>query len=420
MGLPVSGRQPVCALYFADDATLLASSSQHLQALILAAEQWCVLTGMRLNVPKTKVLVLGAAGVPGGAFLVGGAQIEAVQRHKVLGLWFTSSEGFRDCFNPLRQAMWAAWGRIRAEYGRLRCAESAWLALQLFRVCVPPAGLYGAEVWGGWELRGAARKGRQQLEAAHLRMLKMLAGLRMSTPTEVVYRELEQEPLSHTWLLRSARFWNSIASPSCPALYRSVLQDCCRDAVVHDVHNWARDMWQALKRVDYFLALSVLDPPLIDLGCLSRKLAEAEAAKWRGLQQCPRTCASQGVMLVTYNAWFQRPAHCTVDLLALRVSPGKLRQLLRFRTGCHGLPVDVLRRGRGRVPRHQRVCSACGSGQVGDERHLVFECAALEPLRLQQPGLFEGCATMQQFMWQADLAGVARFISAGLALLQMV
>ena len=120
----------------------------------------------------------------------------------------------------------------------------------------------------------------------------------------------------------------------------------------------------------------------------SGKLVEAQAAKWRGLQQCPRTCASSEVMLVTYSAWFQRPQHCVTDLLKLRISPRRLRALLRFRTGCHGLPVDVLRRGRNRVQRHLRVCSVCGSGQVCDEQHLVFECGALQHLRLQRAHLF--------------------------------
>ena len=269
-----------------------------------------------------------------------------VQRHKVLGLWFTASEGFRNCFGPLKQSMWAAWGRVRADYGRLRCSESAWLELQLFMACVPPAGLYGAEVWGGLQLRGEARLGRLQLEAAHLRMLKMLLGLRRSTQTEVVYQESGQGPLSHTWLLRSARFWNGVARRQPSDLYHAVLQDCCRDAVVGDVHNWARGMWRALAAVGYSLQLSVVEVPVIDLACLHVKLAEAQAAKWSGLQRCPRTCASLGVMLVTYRAWFQRPQRCSADLLSLRVSPRRLRLLLRFRTGCHDLPVNVLRRGR--------------------------------------------------------------------------
>ena len=84
------------------------------------------------------------------------------------------------------------------------------------------------------------------------------------------------------------------------------------------------------------------------------------------------------------------------------------------------LPVNVLRRGPGRVERQLRVCSVCGSGQVCDEHHLVFECAALQALRGRWPHLFEGCATMQQFMWQADLVGVAEFISEGLEVLQCV
>ena len=420
VGLPVQGRQPVSGLYFADDATLLATSLQDLRALVAAAGEWCDLTGMQLSVPKTKALVLGQSGVQGGAVRYGSQDIEVVQRHKVLGLWFTASEGFRNCFGPLKQSMWAAWGRVRADYGRLRCSESAWLELQLFMACVPPAGLYGAEVWGGLQLRGEARLGRLQLEAAHLRMLKMLLGLRRSTQTEVVYQESGQGPLSHTWLLRSARFWNGVARRQPSDLYHAVLQDCCRDAVVGDVHNWARGMWRALAAVGYSLQLSVVEVPVIDLACLHVKLAEAQAAKWSGLQRCPRTCASLGVMLVTYRAWFQRPQRCSADLLSLRVSPRRLRLLLRFRTGCHDLPVNVLRRGPGRVERQLRVCSVCGSGQVCDEHHLVFECAALQALRGRWPHLFEGCATMQQFMWQADLVGVAEFISEGLEVLQCV
>ena len=380
----------------------------------------CDLVGMQLSVPKTKVLVLGLGEFSGGPVEVKGQALEVVQRHKVLGLWFSATEGFRNCFDPLRQSMWAAWGSIRSQYGKLQCAESAWLQLQLFQICVPPAGLYGAEIWGSWQLRGEARKGRLQIQAAHLRMLKMLLGLRASTQTEVVYRESGQEPLAHTWLLRSARFWNGIACRQFPDLYYCVLLDSCRDAAAHGVRNWARDMKEALAGVGYFLALSVTEVPVIDLACLGGKLVEGQAAKWRGLQQCPRTCASSGVMLVTYSAWFQRPQHCVTDLLKLRISPRRLRTLLRFRTGCHGLPVDVLRRGRNRVQRHLRVCSVCGSGQVCDEQHLVFECGALQHLRLQRAHLFGSCATMQQFMWQADLAGVAGFISEALDLLKCV
>ena len=48
---------------------------------------------------------------------------------------------------------------------------------------------------------------------------------------------------------------------------------------------------------------------------------------------------------------------------------------------------------------------------VGDERHLVFECSTVQHVRDKYPGLFSGPGqTMQQFMWQADIAGVVHFV----------
>jgi hypothetical protein len=48
---------------------------------------------------------------------------------------------------------------------------------------------------------------------------------------------------------------------------------------------------------------------------------------------------------------------------------------------------------------------------IGDERHLVFECPALQSIRDRYPGLFGAdIVTMQQFMWQLDIVGVAHFV----------
>ena len=76
---------------------------------------------------------------------------------------------------------------------------------------------------------------------------------------------------------------------------------------------------------------------------------------------------------------------------------------------CHGLPKDVGRRAH--TPRMQRVCQHCDLNEIGDEKHMVFACTAVQHIRERHAGLFSASiVTMLDFMWQADLVGVAKFV----------
>ena len=48
---------------------------------------------------------------------------------------------------------------------------------------------------------------------------------------------------------------------------------------------------------------------------------------------------------------------------------------------------------------------------LGDEKHLVFECPELDCFREEWSHLFQGPRTMQAFMWQDDMIGVANFVN---------
>ena len=53
----------------------------------------------------------------------------------------------------------------------------------------------------------------------------------------------------------------------------------------------------------------------------------------------------------------------------------------------------------------------CQQGVLGDEKHLVFECPALQDLRNRNKKLFKAPhgEAIILFMWQGDIIGVARF-----------
>ena len=404
-------RVPV--LGYADDFLLLATSQTELQALVHALEQFCQAVGMELCVPKTKVLVFhDGARVPCQLTCSTG-ELEQVDNFEYLGVFFGSDIGLHMAYDQLTRTMWGAWSLLQQRYRNLHCVPSVLLLLRLYQVCVPPAGSYGCEVWGFRRLSGDAQKARQRLASVPLQVLRQISGIRTDVPIAILFRELQEKPMQDLWLLRSVRFWNNLASLPATSLHRKIALDDCRDAVVFNTKNWAWSLHKALQKLGYSLAIAcnTMDP--ISLAQVRQQLQGQLNEQWESLDVCPRTCATQGARLCTYETWFVAP-HPRRHCLRISVSATTLRHFLRFRTGCHGLPVDQGRWGN-RVPRLQRFCQLCNNQAIGDERHIVFECPALHDLRARYDSLFRpSITTMRQFMWQDDLAQVAQFIKLSL------
>ena len=89
-----------------------------------------------------------------------------------------------------------------------------------------------------------------------------------------------------------------------------------------------------------------------------------------------------------------------------------MQRFLQFKLGCHGLPIATGRlAGAGRVDRANRVWLACNSGAIGDEKRMIFECAAIAPLRQQHADLFTPRTdTMRSFFAQQDHLGVLNYV----------
>jgi hypothetical protein len=417
-GLRLDDATSVLDLEYADDFDLLSGSPAGLQRLIDEAHCFFVSLGMQISVTKTKVMVFGVPLPIPYTWSCGGQLLEVVTEYKSLGLTFSATNnGFAQTFVRLKQRMWLAWSTLKKQYGRLQCASSIWLLLRLYNVCVPPTVSYGCELWAPYRLTGETRGYRDALESSHLQMLKNICGTRFTVPTAILLHELSAQPLSFSWLIRAARFWNNLACLPPATLHHRLALDACKDAVCHNVRNWAWGMLHSLKAVGYVLTIRVDSMDLIDLGCLARKLDRHQSRVWDGLDVCPRTGPSAGAKLCTYYRWFfppHRPYSLSMrapHVLGLPLSARRMRQFLRFRMGCHGLPRDHAFWGSQRVPRMSRTCQKCSLGQLGDERHLVFECPALQPIRDRYADLF--CIvplTMRQFMWQPAMLRVAHFV----------
>ena len=106
---------------------------------------------------------------------------------------------------------------------------------------------------------------RLELATSHLQMLKEITGVRGSTSTDILLAELGLKSLQHVWLLRAAKFWNSLAGKPSGTFYKVIALDCCRDAVGSSRHNWAWSMFKAIRATGYELSIRVDDMDTIDI-----------------------------------------------------------------------------------------------------------------------------------------------------------
>ena len=84
-----------------------------------------------------------------------------------------------------------------------------------------------------------------------------------------------------------------------------------------------------------------------------------------------------------------------------------MRILLRFRLGAHSLLVVVSCRTG--TPRAQRLSQHCDQHAVGDERHMMFECPALQAVRDTMLHCLPVVQALQQELC-GGTTGVAQFV----------
>ena len=211
-------------------------------------------------------------------------------------------------------------------------------------------------------------------------------------------------------------FWNSIVDLGPERLHYKVLVKDLNLANTARRETFAGTVIKQLKKIGYFNADHVrMDTPeRIDVRRVHDLLERQADLLWEGLHPSPRSCLSARAFYCRYYRWFIRPQHVPLHRGAPRLHlPVKtVRTLLRFRLGCHDLPIDTGRRQG--IPRDERICTRCSLGMVGDEFHFLFICPLLEHIRSQFSHLFHPrVRSVTRFMWQQDGEGVARFVVNG-------
>ena len=405
-------------LIYADDLALLANCPLQLQGLIDALAAFCSSAGLEISAAKTQVMqflprIRGPVH-PLHLFRYGSNAATSTpllntSTYKYLGIHFCSSGNPSDYMKPARDNISRAYGSMRRRYCGLACGKNVWLQLQFFMSIVTTTTLYGGELWGVHPRTAAQRHITTQKYSKHLRQLLRISP---STNMAVVWSEIGVLSLQQQWLQASIRFWNQVVVLPMGDLYRDLMFDSLQEAVTHGPLNkgFVKGLTEQCAQIGFSLADLGLLP--VNLKMIMNLSQLQQRAGMDDVDTCPRTCPSAGAMVCTYRRWFLRePGQGGRPFFQLPANARKITQLMRFRLGCHGLPSDVGRHRADSLPRHERLCTRCQDGR-GDEKHMVFECSALQHIRDEYPALFAGHHTMRSFMNQADQRSIIHFISA--------
>eukprot|EP00745_Piridium_sociabile_P043608 TRINITY_DN8944_c0_g1_i10.p1 TRINITY_DN8944_c0_g1~~TRINITY_DN8944_c0_g1_i10.p1 ORF type:complete len:1137 (-),score=123.12 TRINITY_DN8944_c0_g1_i10:208-3198(-) len=187
-------------LLFADDLTLLSSTTVGLQHQLNILQGETERLHLTVNFDKSKIIVFRKGGFlrMTEKWFLDSRQMEVVNSYKYLGLTFSTRQSFTSAMEEAKLRGKKCTNAIVCTLRKIGC-NSPVVFFKLFDMQVVPSLLYASEIWG--------YKAHHQLEQVHLYACKRFLHVRNKTANDVVYGELGRFPLWITSTTRCIKYW---------------------------------------------------------------------------------------------------------------------------------------------------------------------------------------------------------------------
>ena len=191
-------------LLYADDTIVLAERPEDLQRALDILKIYCEFWGLDINVRKTKVMIISRGEIRKMPKFNFNEETVDVRDYKYLGVKFY----YNNKFKKAQQLQFLL--ANRAMFSLLRKCRQLNLPLdiplELFEKCVHPILLYGCGIW--------ACEKMDVISKLKLRFLKLILGVKVTTPTCMVPGEVGRYPIEIEAKCRMLGFWYGLCSTS--------------------------------------------------------------------------------------------------------------------------------------------------------------------------------------------------------------
>ena len=357
-------------LLFADDMVLFSKTREGLQNALNYLHKYCILWGLTVNTAKTKCVAFKKGGRIGkkDKWYFDGVLLETVSTFKYLGFILSSSGKFAKSIAALIDQGRIALFNMKSflhKYPHLDLKTR----IKVFNCLVLPNIEYACEIWGFC----AAEK----LDTFYLGFLKSILGVRKTTPSVFIYRELNIYPLKLRRYLRIFKYWLKIIelpdNEPVKGVYNILKEDIIDSP---DTANWV----SLLKKILDESGLGLLWESQLSLP--ENKSYYTALFKDR-IQDIILQNINEDLEKISNNRLYKHIDHdfygkdylTEIKYNHLRIALSKLR------LGSHNFMVERGRWTRPPLDHPNRICKECD--ELEDEMHIFFECTRYDLLRKQ-------------------------------------
>ena len=353
-------------LLYADDTILLAETPDQLQLALNGLYEFCVEKKLQVNSSKTKIMIFSRGKVRNKpVFDFGGNVLDIVDDYVYLGVKFNYNGNSKKCVKRLYDIASRAMFEVLKKGKKLHLDIDT--QIKLFDSTVLPILLYGSEVWGYNNV--------DIIEKLHLRFLKILLNVKKSTPSCMIYGETASFPLDIMVNSRMVNYWFKLCTEIRPKINVVLYKLLYRLYTIGSLESsWIKHIKSVLDK----LGLSNIwlnQGNGINLEWLKRKVKlvshDQFKQSWASIVNDSSKCLNYRIFKTEF---------CFENYLVSMSKKDRL-SMIRFRCRNNKLPIET--GSYFNTPRETRYCTKCEENMLGDEFHVLLECAFFKKERKQ-------------------------------------
>lgn len=371
-------------LLFADDLVLLSPTEQGLQHHLDLLASYCQTWALTVNPTKTKIMIFQKkprCQENRYLFTLGSTALEHTMQYTYLGLIITASGSFSKAVNALKEKARRALYAIKSKFYDINIPISIWC--KLFDSIIQPIALYGSEVWGPLSMHDYTAWDKHPIETLHVEFCRSILKVQIKTPNNACRAELGRYPLAIPIQKRALKFWMHLKSSPKNTLQFEALNTQELNPTKSPLCQLVLKLTNPLTTTNTHQAqTSTASEPRICVKTAIKQEKENYLEHWKN----QTTSQSRMNFYLTLNREYKLAEYL------LSVRDAKQRQILtKYRLSDHTLAVETGRHRKTWLPKEDRICGNCQTGEVETEVHFLLQCTIYENIRQSFFNDFEAC-----------------------------